>query len=63
MNMISYISQGGDVSYRVSELIADKRFEIENNIDIPKDCAPGSTCIVAEDGSVWLLGSDRWYEM
>ena len=60
--MINYISQGGDVSYNVNELIADKRSDIENNINMPQDCAPGSTCIAADDGSVWLL-ADEWVEL
>ena len=60
--MVHYISQDGDISYGITELSADKRADVENN-NMPKECAPGSTCIVIEDSSIWMLGSDGWHEI
>ena len=31
---------------------------------LPTDCGAGSTCIVIENSSVWMLGSDKeWHEI
>lgn len=62
--MVHFISQDGDISYGIAELIADKRKDVEGIPNkMPKDCAPGSSCVVIEDSSVWLLGSDGWQEV
>ena len=58
--MIYFIAQNGDISYGIYELALDKREDIKN---IPTTCSPGSSCIVIEDSSIWLLGSDGWHEI
>ena len=56
--MVFYVTQNGDTNYGIYELVLDKVKDIK---DIPKVCAPGSSCIVIEDSSIWLLGSDGWH--
>ena len=59
--MINYTSQNGDVQYNIVELIADTSADI---VDLPKNCAPGSTCLVIEDSSVYMFGGDlEWHEI
>ena len=58
--MVYYTVQNGDVPYGIYELALDKRDDIK---DIPKNCAPGSSCIVIEDSSIWMLGSDGWRQI
>jgi hypothetical protein len=56
------ITKNSDISQPyVCEIVADTRADIE---EIPADFAPGSTCVVLEDTSVWMLGNDAiWHEM
>ena len=61
--MVHYISQGEDILYNIIELSADKRSDVEEGTLMPSHCAPGSTCFVIEDSSVWMLGSDGWHEL
>ena len=61
--MVHYIAQGEDILYNIIELSADKRSDVEEGILMPSHCAPGSTCFVIEDSSVWMLGSDGWHEL
>lgn len=43
------------------DIVADSLSDINT---LPTDSAPGSTCLVLEDSSVWVLGSDRvWHEV
>ena len=58
--MIFYITQNGDTNYGVVELAVDKVTDIKN---IPNSCAPGSSCVVIEDFSIWMLGSDGWHQI
>ena len=58
--MVFYITQNGDTVYGIYEFAVDKRSDIK---DIPKQCAPGSSCIVIEDSSVWMLGSNGWHQV
>lgn len=59
--MYNYIAQGEKISYNVVELTADKRDDIET---LPTNYAPGSTCFVIEDSSVWMLNSEEtWVEL
>lgn len=60
--MYRVIANGEDIQQNVVELIAD----LLTDIDIlPTNIfGPGSTCIVIEDSSVWMLGTDRvWKEL
>ncbi len=55
----------------VTEIVADKLSDIdETNSEydaenaVSTDFTPGSTCIVIEDSSVWMLGNDKkWHEI
>lgn len=59
-NMYNYMTQGGDVAYGIIEFSADSRDDINK---LPK-CSSGSTCIVIEDGSVWMIDSEGiWHEL
>ena len=59
--MINYIGQGGNVQYNVVELIIDTAAEI---IDLPTNVAPGSTCFVIENSTVYMLnGNGEWKEL
>lgn len=58
--MVFYITQNGDTAYGIYELVLDKRTDMK---DIPKVCMPGSSCIVIEDSSIWMLGSDGWHQI
>ena len=44
------------------EAVADKREDMEN---APKYLGPGSSCLVIEDSSVWMLGCEdhEWHEI
>lgn len=45
----------------VVEIAADERSDIES---LPTNYEVGSTCIVMEDSSVWMLGNDgEWHEI
>lgn len=59
--MYNYIAQGENISYNVVELAADFRNDVDT---LPTNYAPGSTCLVIEDGSVWMLNSKKeWVEL
>lgn len=57
--MYSYISQGEDIAYNLIQLCADTREDID---DLPTNVAVGSTCIIIEDSSVWMLNNKRKWE-
>ena len=44
------------------EAIADTREDMEN---APTNLGPGSSCLVIEDSSVWMLGCEdlEWHEI
>lgn len=59
--MYNIMNQSGKTAYNLLELIADSREDIA---DLPTTCTPGSTCLVIEDSSVWVLGSsNEWKEI
>ena len=55
------IQQADTVQYNKYDCIVD----LLEDLDIlPTEWSPGSTCIVLEDSSVWMLGNDRvWHEL
>lgn len=56
--MINMIKQGGDEVAYVKEFIANTIADIAS---LPTNCAPGSSCLVIEDSSVWILdGNNEW---
>ena len=59
--MVNYIGQGGSTQYNVVEMVADNVTDIAN---LPKNVAPGSTCFVIENSSVYMFGGDKeWKEL
>lgn len=59
--MYSIKQQGDTVQTYVIEAVADTRADIAN---LPTTWAVGSTCLVIEDSSVWILGNDLiWHEL
>lgn len=55
----------------VTELVADNLADIDETSSgydaekaVSTDFTPGSTCIVLEDSSVWMLGNDKkWHKI
>lgn len=59
--MIQVIKQGGQDRSYVFEAAVDT---VEDIQDLPSEnIYMGSTCIVIEDSSVYMLGSDGWHEL
>lgn len=59
--MYSIKQQGDTVQTYVIEAVADTRADIAS---LPTTWAVGSTCLVIEDSSVWILGNDLiWHEL
>lgn len=57
--MYSIIRQGDTDQYDVISLVVDTEADVK---DIPTNCAPGSSCLVLEDSSVYILGNDKkWH--
>ncbi len=56
------IQNGNNIQSKVVEVVADTRSDIE---DLTlEDSEVGSTCVVLEDGSVWMVGNDKiWHEL
>ncbi len=56
------IQQGDTVQYDKYDTVADTLADIET---LPTTAwLPGSTCIILEDSSVWMLGNDyTWHEL
>lgn len=53
----SYQNSDNIVPYYMA-FVADYLADVEN---LPIDCAPGSQCIVVEDGSLWILNNQyKW---
>lgn len=59
--MINVTSTSGHVTYGLKEFIVDTRSEIDS---LPIDSVPGSSCLVLEDFSIWLMNSNnQWIEL
>lgn len=59
--MIGIISQNGDTQYNVMEYVVDTANDIW---DLPTDIAMGSSALVLENGSLYMLNSAKqWVEM
>lgn len=58
--MFSFMSQNGSTVYGMVELVADSRSDV---LTLPTDCAPGSSCLILEDFSIWMMNSKKqWVE-
>lgn len=60
--MYNIKQQGDTVQNGIIEFTADTRADIN---EIPTaNWVMGSTCLVIEDSSIWILGSDKkWHEL
>lgn len=59
--MISVTANGSNVQSSIVEFTADELNDINN---LPTNVGQGSTCLVIEDSSVWMLSSDKtWHEI
>jgi len=60
MGYSSYQNSDNVVPYYMA-FVADMLTDVNK---LPTNCAPGSTCIVIENSSLWMLGTDnQWHEM
>ncbi len=60
--MISIIRSNDNTAPYVTEFVVDKESDV-TDISV-KSCAPGSTCIVTENGSVYILSPKRiWVKL
>lgn len=60
MGYSSYQNSDNIVPYYMA-FVADKITDVDN---LPTNCAPGSTCTVIENSSVWMLGTDnKWHKL
>lgn len=58
-------TQGNTVQYGVYEIVCDT---LADRQELPSgencDWSPGSSCIVLENSSVWVLGTDKiWHQL
>ena len=59
--MYSVTANGNNIQSSVVEIVADELNDIAN---LPTTYGPGSTCLVLEDSSVWMLDHDQvWHEI
>ena len=57
-----YTQQNDDVTYKVNSYVADTKADVAF-IDVTND-EPGTTCIVLEDSSVYMLDTQKdWREL
>lgn len=57
----SIIQQGDTVETYVISAIVDTKADIET---LPTEWKSGSSCLVLEDSSVWMLGNDKvWHSL
>jgi len=56
------VIKNGDVTQAdILEITADNLTDVD---DLPKTCGAGSSCIVLENSSVWVLGNDKeWHQL
>ena len=54
-------AEGDTITTYLKEIMADTRADIEK---LPTSYLAGSSCLVIEDTSVWVLGTDQvWHEL
>lgn len=54
------IQQGDTVQTYIMEVMCDNRTDVES---LPTNWSAGSSCLVIEDSSLWMLGNDKkWHE-
>ena len=59
--MYNMTRQGDTDQYDLMSYVCDNLADIET---LPTNCGAGSTYIVIENSSVWMLGSDKkWHEI
>ena len=59
--MYNIIRQGDTNQHDLMSYMCDNLADIGI---LPTDCGAGSTCIIIEDSSVWMLGTDKeWHKI
>jgi hypothetical protein len=59
--MYKIIKNGDTTSSSVTELVADHVSDVDI---LPTNVGAGSSCIVIENSSVWMLGNDgKWHQL
>ena len=59
--MFSVTANGDNIQSSVVEIVADNLTDITN---LPTEYGVGSSCIVLENSSVWMLGNDKvWHQL
>ena len=58
---INMMSENGKIKYGIYEFVVDTLSEIQS---LPKDAKPGSSALVLENSSVYMLnGNHEWREL
>ena len=59
--MYNITRQGDTDQYDLMSYMCDNLADIDI---LPTNCGAGSTCIIIEDSSVWMLGTDKeWHKI
>ena len=59
--MYKIIKNGDNTSSSVVQLVADQVSDVDI---LPKNVGVGSSCIVLENSSVWMIGNDKqWHKL
>ena len=59
--MFTVTANGDNIQSSVVEIVADNLTDITN---LPTTFGAGSSCIVLENSSVWMLGNDKaWHQL
>ena len=59
--MYKVTTNGNNIQSSVVEIVADELADIDT---LPTTFGVGSSCIVLENSSVWMLGNDEhWHEL
>lgn len=59
--MYKIIKNGDNTSSSVVQLIADQTSDVDL---LPKNVGAGSTCVVIESSSVYMMGNDKeWHKL
>ena len=59
--MYRILKNGDTTQADILEITADNLTDIS---ELPTTCGAGSTCLVIENSSVWVLGNDKkWHQL
>ena len=59
--MYGVTANGDNIQSGVTEFVVDKLTDVDT---LPTNIGAGSSCIVLENSSVWMLGNDgKWHQL